>query len=758
MTVYLTNMVSGGNVRNSARGAFLYFGGSAARGKPVFWADLCRALRRLSAALGFALVVGGSPNVAAQAFLDTPPLADQVIALEADQLVYDGQAQQVTARGGVRVVRGAYSLTARQITYDQTTGIVTASGDVRVLDQDGNVLEADTLKINDELRDGFIEDVELLLADASRVAALEGERSNDRTTFRKAVYSPCEICEEGDNPVWQIKAVKVVHDVDKKRLYYDNAFLEFLGVPIFYMPYISHPDPSVKKGSGLLVPEVRQRDELGLVLAVPYFIDIDPTQDVTLTPIITTKERAVLGTEYRKQFRKGSLTAEGSVTYVPERDDFNQPIGRDFLRGHLFSSGQFIHNKHWRSTYQLRFASDDTYLTRYDWSDEDTLVNTYALEGFYDNHYVSARLIGFQGLRVEDETGLVPQALPNIRYRYESDPLWRGARAFADVNAVAIQRFDGQDTRRAMVSGGVRLPWNFTNGLRTTTTVLGRGDLYDVSDADRPDDPAFATTNGSRSRALARISIDMRLPLINSLGKFTQILEPRVLFVAGTSGENDEIPNEDSRSFDLDDANIFLTDRVPGEDLWDGGTRVTYGATWRLLMDKIELDATLAQSFSFDDDTVTYPRGTGLEGNFSDFVGRVSLRVSDWLTVRNRFRIDKSNFSVRRNQINATVGTDRFSVTVGYEQLNRNPGPDLPSDREELRLASRLRIDENWQVTASTVQDLTSGRSAVTNRASLIYTDECLEFQLNYRRNFTQDRDVEPGTAVTFRVVLRNLG
>ncbi|MEO0413172.1 MAG: LPS assembly protein LptD [Pseudomonadota bacterium] len=722
----------------------------------------CRTLRRCFAAAVASLALAGPiglPQPAhAQSFLDTPPLAEEIIALEADQLIYDSNAQLITARGGVRVVRGDYALTARMITYDQATGIVKASGNVRVVDRGGNILESDTLEISDELRDGFIENVELLLSDQSRVAALEGERSSDRTTFRRAVYSPCEICEEGDKPLWQIKAVKVVHDLNKKRLYYDDAFVEFLGVPVFYMPYISHPDPSVKKGSGLLVPEVRQRDELGLVLALPYFIDIDPKQDITLTPIITTKERAVLGTEYRRQFRRGNLTAEGSITYVPERDDFNQPTGRDILRGHLFSGGQFIHNKHWRSTYQLRFASDDTYLTRYDWSDEDTLVNTYALEGFYDNHYVNARLVGFQGLRVEDETGLVPQALPNLSYRYESDPLWGGLRAFGRVNAVAVQRFDGQDTKRALVSGGARLPLNFSNGLRTTTTFLARGDYYHVSDADRPDDPAFAATNGSRTRALARLSIDMRLPLINSLGRFTQILEPRVLVVSGTSGNDPNIPNEDSRSFDLDDGNIFLADRVPGEDLWDGGTRVTYGATWRLLMDKIELDATLAQSYSFDNDSVIYPQGTGLEGNFSDVVGRVSLRVSDWLTVRNRFRIDKNNLAVRRNQVNATVGTDRFSVTVGYEQLNRNPGPDLPADREELRLASRLRINENWQVTGSTVQDLTSGRDSVTNRASLIYTDECLEFQLNYRRNFTQDRDVEPGTAVTFRVVLRNLG
>ncbi|MEM9287511.1 MAG: LPS assembly protein LptD [Pseudomonadota bacterium] len=701
-----------------------------------------------------------APKAAAQSNVSSEAAqAEEIIELEADQLVYDSNAQLITARGGVRVVRGEYTLTARSITYDRNTGLVSAKGDVRIVDTEGNVLTSETLNISDELRDGFIENVELLLADSSRVAALEGDRSGDKTTFRRAVYSPCEICEEGEKPLWQIKAVKVVHDLKKKRLYYDNAFLEFLGVPIFYLPYISHPDPSLEKASGLLVPEVRQRDELGLVLAIPYFIDIDPTQDVTLTPIITTKERAVLGTEYRKQFRNGSLTAEGSFTYVPERDDFNQVTGRNILRGHLFSNGQFIHNKHWRSTYQLKFASDDTYLTRYDWSDEDTLVNTYALEGFYDNHYVNARLVGFQGLRVEDDTGLVPQALPSLNYRYESDPLWKTLRAFGEVDALAVQRFDGQDTRRALVSGGLRLPWNFSNGLLTTTTVLARGDYYYVTDADRPDDPAFATINGTETRALARISVDMRLPLINSLGDFTQLLEPRVLIVSGTSDSDvGDIPNEDSRSFDLDDGNIFLADRVPGNDLWDGGTRVTYGATWRLLLKKIELDATLAQSYSFDNDSVIYPQGTGLEGNFSDIVGRVSLNVRDWLSIRNRFRFDKNNFSVRRNEVNATVGTDRFSITVGYERLNRNPGPDLPSDREELRLASRLRINENWQITGSTVQALTSGREPVRNRASLIYTDECLEFQLNYRRNFTEDRDVEPGTAVTFRVVLRNLG
>lgn len=692
-------------------------------------------------------------------FLNEPPVSKDIIELAADQLTFDSKADLITAAGNVRVVRGEYTLTADAIEYDQNTGIVMARGKVRIVDSNENILESDTLEISDELRDGFISNVELLLEDSSRVAALEGERRGDKTTFRRAVYSPCEICEEGDNPLWQIKAVKVVHDLKKKRLYYKNAYLEFLGAPIFYLPYISHPDPSRKKASGLMVPQIRQRDELGLVLAVPYFIDIDSTQDITLTPIITTKERAVLGTEYRKQFANGALNAEGSITYVRERDDFNQVTGRDIVRGHLFSAGQFIHNKHWRSSYQLRFASDDTYLTRFDWSDEDTLVNSYELEGFYDNHYINARLVGFQGLRVEDENGLVPQALPSISYTYESDPLWRGLRAFAEADTVSVTRFSGQDSQRARIAGGFKLPLNFSNGLLTTTTVMGRGDYYNVSDAERPDNPAFASVNGSQTRALGRVSLDLRLPLINSLGKFTQMLEPRILLVAGTNGDDaGSIPNEDGRSFDLDDGNIFMADRVPGHDVWDGGTRITYGATWRLLMDNIELDTMLAQSVRFDDDAIIYPQGTGLDGNFSDFVGRFSLQVGEWLTLRNRFRLDKESFAIRRNEIATTVGTDRFSITLGYERLARNPGPNLPTDREELRFASRFQINDNWQVTASTVQDLTTGRDSVTNRASLIYTDECLEFQLNYRKNFTEDRDVEPGTAVTFRIVLRNLG
>lgn len=694
-----------------------------------------------------------------QRFLNEPPISNDVIEFEADQLTFDNNAKLVTALGNIQVVRGDYTLTADTVTYDQNSGIVTASGRVRIVDTNGNILESDTLEITDELRDGFIENVELLLEDSSRVAALEGERRGDKTTFRRAVYSPCEICDEGDNPLWQIKAIRVVHDLQKKRLYYKNAFLEVFGLPVFYLPYISHPDPSRPKASGLLVPEVRQRDELGLVLAVPYFFDIDQTQDITLTPIITTKERAVLGTAYRKQFANGSLEAEGSVTYVRERDDFNQVTGRNIVRGHLFSNGQFIHGKHWRSTYQLKFASDDTYLTRYDWSEEDTLVNSYELEGFFDNHYINARLVGFQGLRVEDENGLVPQALPSLSYTYESDPLWRNMRAFAEADTVSVTRFSGQDSQRARVSGGLRLPLNFSNGLLTTTTAMARGDYYNVSDAERPDNPAFAVENGSETRALARLSIDMRLPLINSLGRFTQMLEPRILLVAATNdGDADAIANEDGRAFDLDDGNIFLADRIPGRDVWDGGTRITYGATWRLLLDTIELDTMLAQSYRLDDNDIIYPQGTGLSGNFSDIVGRFSLRVGEWITFRNRFRLDKENFAIRRNEIATTVGTDRVSVTVGYERLARNPGPNLPSDREELRLASRFRINENWQVTASTVQDLTTGRDSVSNRASLIYTDECLEFQLNYRKNFTADRDVEPGTAVTFRVVLRNLG
>jgi LPS-assembly protein len=173
---------------------------------------------------------------------------DGNVLIEADEMVHDRQADVVTATGNVEVTSDSRVLLADSIVYDRTTKTVTANGNVSLLQPDGQVLFADSMLLSDDFADGVAETVRLLLEENARVAANSGTRSAaNRTELNKAVYTVCDVCEEDPNapPLWQIRSFKVIHDKEKQRVEYEDAFIEFFGVPELYTPYFSHPDPSV---------------------------------------------------------------------------------------------------------------------------------------------------------------------------------------------------------------------------------------------------------------------------------------------------------------------------------------------------------------------------------------------------------------------------------------------------------------------------------------------------------------------------------
>ena len=260
---------------------------------------------------------------------------------------------------------------------------------------------AELMSISGDLKDGLIEDSCVPgFAGEARVAASAARRiDGTRTEMDKAVYSPCPICAETDSsPLWQISASKVVHDEDTKEVVYKNAFFELFGVPVFYTPYFSHPDPSVDRKSGFISPSVGTDTELGFTLETPYYFDLAPNYDLTLAPIITSNEGVVLGGEFRHRVANGRYDLGGSITRGSEAENSNDDrSSRDEFRGHVVGDGRFALGGNWGWGYDLFVASDDTYLERYDFSDQDILENRLFTERISGRNYAAVNAYGFQG-------------------------------------------------------------------------------------------------------------------------------------------------------------------------------------------------------------------------------------------------------------------------------------------------------------------------------------------------------------------------
>ncbi|MEO1649070.1 MAG: LPS assembly protein LptD, partial [Pseudomonadota bacterium] len=164
-----------------------------------------------------------------------------------------------------------------------------------------------------------------------------------------------------------------------------------------------------------------------------------------------------------------------------------------------------------------------------------------------------------------------------------------------------------------------------------------------------------------------------------------------------------------------------------------------------------------------------FPDGTGLSERVSDFVGRTEVRVRDFISVTHRFRLDKDNLAVRRNEIDAAVGSKRTYLEMGYLRLNRNitEVEDL-QDREEVRAAARVAFNRNWSAFGSGVFNLTDadedpvfqpdGFEPIRTRLGVAYEDDCLEFGFTWRRDFITAGDAARGNSFQVFFALRNLG
>ena len=710
---------------------------------------------RLCLALMFVATLGafGGFTAAAQ---DTAPAQDQQtlgdedspILLRADELTFDERLNLATATGNVEFSQGERILMADTVTFNRSTEVVTASGNVVLLEPSGEVIFAEFVELTDDLKEGFVERFSLLLQDESRFAAVSGTRTGGNITrLNRAVYSPCRDCAGADEPpLWQLKASSVTHDQAKQSIVYRNARMEILGLPVAYTPYLSHPDPTVERRSGFLTPGFGGSSDFGTVIEVPYFWAISEDKDLTLEPFFTTKERGVAKATYRQAFNDGLVVTTASAT----EDDTD---GRDRFRGHFEAEARFDLTSRWRAGADIKAATDDTYLRRYGLSSEDTLTNRLFAEGFDGRNYARAEGFAFQGLRDEDVQEQIPVVAPKLDYNYVSNPTDSGLRYKFDGNFQALTRDDGADSQRISLVNTLEQPYIGPIGDVYTLRASLQTDLYNV------DEVALGggeTADGLTGRIFPQLSAEWRYPWVRASGTTRQLFEPiAALIVAPNGGNSSRIPNEDSLVFQFDETNLLRPNRFSGNDRVDGGQRVAYGLRTAVFGDGGgSAEVFVGQSYNFRTDD-TFAPGSGVEDNFSDIVGRLSIKPNSYLDLLYKTRIDKDSFTARRNEVGLSVGPPALNLNADYVFIKDSI--EFP-EREELTLNLSSQLTDEWSARIQSQHDLTSDGGVLSYGAELTYTCDCLILTAAVRRTFTRDRDVEPTDSFFIRATFKNLG
>lgn len=737
-----------------------------------------------SGAAALALVLAGQPFAAlaqdaeaspAEAAAAAPTGDSAPVGFEADGVSYDSNGDTVTAFGNVILRRGEQSMRADKVTWNRNTGQIEATGNIRFVDQDGNQLFSDRLELTDEFKTGAMENMLLALREGGRLAAQKGERGEDgRIYLTNAAYSACAVEDEDGcpkNPSWRITSERVVYDPDAKKVRFTGARLELFGARLMPLPGLVLATDG-RPINGLLVPDVRYSTSNGIELVNTWYQRLATNKDLSVSGYVYTKAAPMISGTYRQLADEGAFQITGYATYGSRI-----PIGstvvasqKDF-RGYFAANGKFQFDPYWSLTFSGRLASDRTFLRRYDISRDDRLRSMIDLERIDDNSYLSLAGWATQTLRVGEPQGQVPIALPVLDFRQRlADPIL-GGKVELQINSLAITRTAGQDTQRAFASARWDMrrltPW----GQEITFTTLLRGDVYHSDENGLTSTAIYRGNPGWQTRGIAAAAADVKWPLVGAFLGGNQILTPRFQVVASPALANLSVPNEDARAIDLEDSNLFALNRFPGYDRVEDSVRFTYGLDWFWERPNWRINATVGQSYRLSSRPTLLPDGTGLSNRVSDVVGRTEVRFKDFVKFTHRYRLDKDNLAVRRNEFDATVGSSRTYAEVGYLRLNRNITSGLEDlrDREEVRFAGRVGFAKYWSIFGAGVIDLTStnedpaaigadGFQPLRTRLGVAYQDDCLQFDFTWRRDYVATGDARRGNSFEIHFALRNLG
>lgn len=680
--------------------------------------------------------------------------ADDPVTLEADEVGYDQEHAIVVARGHVQVLQSATILSADQLTYYQNSDLMVAQGNVSILEPSGDVYFADRMLLQQSLKRGTADALKIRLADNSVLVASSGRRVNAAvTTLGDASYTPCSICQY-THPFWQLNADTITLDTVENKATYKNATLDFFGIPVAYTPYLEHPLSDSVAQSGFLVPQYSNDGNLGTVVKVPYYWRISPDKDVRITPwYVGNSLGPLLELDYRQLTDSGEYHFKGSGTDPAQLDaNGNRIAGNDF-RGHIFADGVENLTDYSRIGFKLERSTDDTYLRRYGFGDQEALYSRAYFEAAQGRSFGLVQALAIQGLRLTDDPATTPLLLPSLRGYYETEPLASGLRFHLAADAQSLTRDRGVNQQRFSGTIGASIPYVDDSGVVVTATANLRQDIYHTEDI--LIDNGTRNFSGDTYRALPQLALEWRYPLINQFGADAVTIEPIALVVGQTNGGNpDTISNEDNRLIELTDTNLFSLDREPGLDQVDSGSRVAYGLRSQYLFtNSSSIDLLFGQNYNFTGET-PFPNSTTPGGNFSDYIGRLAYRVAPF-TLSYRFALDNRNLNLNRNELGATYASNGgYALDLSYRSLDNNR---FLSNSEEVILNGVLPITDSWSMYGGGRRDLVLNQM-INARGGIIFKNECFDLMFDTSRNFTVDRDLRPSTTYTVTIGFKNLG
>lgn len=702
-------------------------------------------IRRLLSSAALTLILSLPPAVLA---------AQERASLISDRIEILGDSTLV-ASGNVEIFFKGNRLSASQVRYHQISDRISVIGPMVLTDADDQaVILASQAEMSADLREGLLQSARLMLNQQLQLAARSLSRAEGRyTAMDEVVASSCSICATNPIPLWEIRARKILHDSEAKQLWFDQARLHVMGVPVFYIPRLRVPDPTLDRLTGFLPPRIRSTSELGTGIETPYFITLGDHRDLTLSPFITTKGYRTLDMRYRQAFVTGAIELNAAVSH--------DGLTEDKRRGYATAEGRFELPEDVILSFDLKAASDNAYLLDYGYSGVDRLESNVDLSRVRRNSYFSTRLTGFQSLRDEEDNSTLPSLVLDGTFhrrfslgalggegglRLQSHNLYRTSDSPLDPDGDGIA--DGRDTSRL----SARIDWRksvlLDPGIEVTALGEAQLDRYRI----RQDQ----NSAGDFTRHHTSAGVELRWPWLKaSTSGATHVIEPVVQLIWSDRNKT-YIPNEDSRLVEFDEGNLFSLDRFPGADAVEQSQRANIGVTYtRFDPQGWSTSFTLGRVLRNEDYGLFSP-ASGLDGRQSDWLTAASINWANGFATTARAVFD-DDADLTKSELRLSLKQEKFTFSTSAIWAIADAAENRPEATRQVVFDAAWDIRPELTTTFEASYDFEASHATLAGMG-VEYRTECVLVDLSLSRRFTSSTSVTPTTSFGLSVELIGFG
>ena len=728
------------------------------------------------------------------------PASDGPMLVQASEIRYDYSNNTVSAAGSVQAYFRGATIEADELIYDQKSKRLRAQGNVRLTEPDGKITYGQLIDLTDDYRDGFVDLLRLETVDDTRFAAARADRtSGNYTVLQNGVYTACLPCQDDPKkpPLWEVRAARIIHDQGEKMLYFEDARIEFFGVPLGYVPFMSAPDPTVKRKSGFLFPNITYASQYGGGITIPYFWALAPNYDLTLSTTLTTMQGPLFEADWRQRLIEGSYSIKAAGIfqadpgYFANRDGPQSPTASTF-RGAIQTAGQFALNDMWVWGWTGLLMTDTQFLFDYRLSQftgsfdpfrtgvSAEGVSQLYLTGAGERSYFDIRTIYYYGFSELDNQKQIPIIHPVLDYsNVLPQPVFDGelgykfnltslTRQDAEFNAITqgaadqnlcvsnnpavltpnnclLRGIAGTYTR---VSGDV--DWRRTlytnNGQVITPFLRVRGDVASLEAQNAPGMSSYIATGQTEpARFMPAAGVEYRYPFVDVEPWGTQTVEPIAqLILRPNETEIGKFPNEDAQNLVFSTANLFSIDKFSGWDRVEGGGRVNAGLQYTAQVNRAgSLTMLFGESYQLYGvnsysaiDISNTGLESGLDKRFSDYVGSVTYQPNQIFSLAARGRFDQQTFTPQRLELEGRANFERWTLQLLYGDYAQQPEIGFLNRREEILAGASFKMTQNWVALGSARYNLAAGQFD-QSRLGLGYVDDCVLLSFNYYTYFT---------------------